>query len=117
METSLKSINDVREATISKHFDAAFAELKAKAEADPLQVTFIIYAGCVSSNVTAEIVHRLNAGDIKAVAGKSGVISVQHYITAEVALPSSLVHEEKKEVKVVVVPEQVTVSVEITEQV
>lgn len=95
MATLLETLNTSREETISKHYGAATAELKEKITAEPLKTVFNIYSGCVSKEITTEISHRFNAGGVKATECKGGVVSTQYYLTVEVALPQTLVHEVK----------------------
>lgn len=99
MTSLLVTLNTTREETISTHYDAAVAELKDKIKAEPLKTVFHIYAGCVSEKITAEIAHRLNNTGIKATLGRSGIFTTGYYLTVDVSLPETLVHEEKKEEK------------------
>ena len=102
MATVLDTINVIREETISIHYSAAFAELQDKVKAEPLRTVFHIYSGCVSEKVAAEIAHRFVNGGIKAIPSKTGVVSTQHYLIVDVALPQNFIHEEKKEEEIVV---------------
>jgi hypothetical protein len=98
MANLLETLNTSREETISKHYGAAFAELKGLVEAEPLKTEFNIYAGCVSDLITKEISRRLEAGGVKSTVRKSGVVTTQYYLNVKVDLPENLrLPEEKKE--------------------
>jgi len=96
MATLLENINTARETTISSHYSAAVAELEEKVKFEPLKTSFLIYAGCVSEDVTLEIAHRFNAGGVKATPAKSGLVSTKWHIVAEPTLPVHLIHEQPK---------------------
>lgn len=96
MSTLLDVMNSTREETISTHYGAASAELTEKIKLEPLRTTFHIYAGCVSKDVANEIACRFNRGGVKAIVGKTGMISTQYFLTVEVNLPENLHHHKKQ---------------------
>lgn len=100
MATLLGTLNSIREQTITKHYDAAIAELNEKIEAEPLKTVFHIKAGCVSREITDEIARRFNNGGLLTTACRTGLLSTYNYLTVEVSLPEHLVplvKEEKRE--------------------
>jgi hypothetical protein len=97
MPSIIDSLNNMREVTISIHHEAALAELKEKVENEPLKTNFHIRAGCVSDEVSGEIVRRLIASGIQATFVPSGFFS-SRYIDVNVSLPKSLEPEKKEEV-------------------
>lgn len=92
MATLLDTVNNTRTETINKHFDAAKAELEEQVKAEPLKTKFLIYAGCVSDEVTAEIAYRFNEGGVMAKAVKSWMFQRAHLVV-ETSLPENFVHE------------------------
>lgn len=90
-QTLLDTLNSSREETITKHYNAAFAELQDKIQKDPLKTLFIIHAGCVSKNITDEIARRFNAKGLKASYGYTGIVRTYHCLEVEVTLPAHLV--------------------------
>jgi len=90
MSSILETVNNKREETISKHFDAALEDLQTQIQATPLQTKFYVYAGCVSGDITKEIANRFVKGNVKATANSSGLITSSWYLTIDIELPESL---------------------------
>jgi hypothetical protein len=102
MSNLLNVINTAREETITKHYDAAFCELKDKVISEPLKTKFQIYSGCVSKDVASEIAFRFIEKGIKSTV--SYTLFQRIYLEVEVVLPDQLEHkkedvEVKEEVK------------------
>lgn len=95
MSTTLETLNSARETTITDHYNAALAELKAKVAAEPLRTKFNIYSGCPSKEITAEVARRLTTVDIEAKASSSGWFRTRLYLEVTVALPKSLSKESE----------------------
>lgn len=93
----IDTVNGFREETLDKHYRAALAELDEKVRNEPLRTVFNIRAGCISKEVTNEIVRRFNAGGSNAVYNYGGVFRTYHYLTVTLPLPPHLVKEEVKE--------------------
>ncbi len=92
MTDLLTTINNIREETLSAHYNAAVAELQEKIKQNPLKSTFFIYSGCVSEEITSEIAYRFQNGNLKAEVRTSGLVSSIYYLEITVALPSTLIH-------------------------
>ena len=86
----LGDLNTIREDTLAKHFGAAKAELQAMISAEPLRTEFTLISGCVSEEVTQEVIRRLNEGGLKAKMVKTGVITTGYSIKVTVDLPENL---------------------------
>ena len=90
MTTILDTLNNARETTITDHYNAAFAELKAKVTAEPLRTNFVIYSGCPSKDVATEVARRLSVGDIDAKLSPSRWFGSRLYLEVKVSLPETL---------------------------
>jgi hypothetical protein len=98
MTTLLDTVNIIRQDTVDTHYRAAISELGDKIKFEPFRTSFDIRAGCVSKEITYEIAHRFNEGGIvTSVIDGSGLITQVYYLTANVKLPKSLVHENDTE--------------------
>jgi hypothetical protein len=101
MTTIINTLNDARESTITDHYNAAFAELKAKVTAEPLRTKFNIYCGCPTNDVATEVAKRLTktdanaAVDISAKVSSSGWFRSRLYLEVVVSLPKSLLPKEE----------------------
>jgi hypothetical protein len=93
MTDLLKDLNVIRDETISKHYNAAFCELKDKILNEPLKTKFLIYSGCVSKEVADELAFRLNKQGLKATVFYTLMRNI--YLEVEVLLPENLVHKEE----------------------
>lgn len=60
MNTELENLNQLRDAVITRHFDAAMAELKEAITNDPLREKFYVYSGCVNKEISDQICTRFN---------------------------------------------------------
>ena len=109
MTTILDTLNNARETTITDHYNAAFAELKAKVTAEPLRTNFNIYSGCPSKDVATEVARRLSAGNVDAKLGAPSWISSTLCLSVKVLLPETLLPkaETKTEVKAEVKTEEI----------
>ena len=99
MNTDLSMLNKIREETISRHYRAAYTELKEKIQEEPLKSNFSIYSGCISSDITTEIAKRFNNGNIKAIVCKNGILRICYYLDVTVKLPGELSQYEKNELQ------------------
>lgn len=90
-QTLLDTLNFSREEIVTKHYNAAFAELQDKIQKEPLETSFTIRSGCVSKNITDELVRRFNVNGLKAVYGYSGLLRTYHHMKVEVQLPAHLI--------------------------
>ena len=99
MTTILDKLNTTRITTITEHYDAVLAELKAKITLEPLRTIFNIHSGCPSRDVADEVAHRLNAENIKTKVVNAGWFVGKLHLAVEVSLPEQLLpkKEEKKE--------------------
>ena len=89
--TPLETLNSSREETITKHYNAAFAELQEKIQKEPLRSSFQISAGCIDKDIANEIARRFERGNIKAEYRCGGFFFTHHYLNVEVSLPEHLV--------------------------
>lgn len=93
MADLLQALNEFREETISKHYAAAFCELKEKVVNEPLRTIFYIYSGCVSKDIANEIAYRFIKNGIKAKV--SNTLMQTYFLEVEVSLPEKLVHKQE----------------------
>lgn len=90
MSGLITKINDLREQEIMKHYLAFQAELNLKIKAEPLRDNFDIYTGCVSKEITEEIVKRLQKENIIANVRSTGIFFVNYYVNVQIILPKYL---------------------------
>lgn len=87
MSTSLHElVTKTREETIVFHYKAAVAELTEKIKENPFKISFNIYAGCISPELTSEICKRFNSSGVKTEIYKGGVVTSQQCLVVEVPL-------------------------------
>lgn len=103
----LDTINNIRETTITSHYNAAVADLQDQIKNSPLQTKFIVYSGCVSEEIAREIASRIQTSNITATVQTTGFFTTTYYLDIEVGLPASLIHEVKPESKTSEVDEPV----------
>ena len=89
----VESLNEIREETINFHYNVAYTELKEKIKESPLITDFFIYSGCVSREITEELVKRFTNNGLDAKLMAFGIFSIQYYLNIKVSLPETL---EKK---------------------
>jgi hypothetical protein len=94
MASVIESINNIREEKIVHYYNAALAELEEKVKAEPLNTLFYIYSGCVSEEIAKEIAHRLSSDKTEISVSKGGIFMTTWYLTINIKLPETLIHEE-----------------------
>src|SRR5437763_15210934 len=93
MEPLINTINNIREETLSKHYAAAVAELKAKISSDPLKPIYYISSACEKKEIADEVAHRLTRGnDCVATVCYGGLFSRGYYLEVKLKLPDHLIH-------------------------
>jgi hypothetical protein len=91
----ISTICDIREKTISCHFNAAFEQLKSMVEKEPLQTIFKVTEGCVSKEVTDELAFRLSKDKYIATARSTGFYFLTtYYLEVNMPLPEKLIHKQ-----------------------
>ena len=78
------------------YYEEAISEIKRLVKANPFQINFKIFQGCISEEITKYISSEMKKNGIKNKVKESGFLIKSWYLDVTIILPTHLIHKKEK---------------------